>query len=74
MIKNGKTVLSLTALTLTVIIFCLIGAGCSDTEEVKGESGGNSCINGFFGSESGRRNKIRSLRAGQQYRKRSRRY
>ena len=34
MIKNGKTVLSLTALTLTVIIFCLIGAGCSDTEEV----------------------------------------
>ena len=42
MIKNGKTVLSLTALTLTVIIFCLIGAGCSDTEEVKGESGKNS--------------------------------
>lgn len=42
MIKNGKTVLSLTALTLTVIIFCLIGAGCSDTEEVKGESGKNN--------------------------------
>ena len=42
MIKNGKTVLSLTALTLTVIIFCLIGAGCSDTEEVKGKSGKNN--------------------------------
>ena len=40
--KNGRTVFSLIALTLAVIILCLIAAGCSDTEEGKEESGKNN--------------------------------